>query len=187
MALTYSEAGTVGTKAPDFQLPGVDGKIYQLGDFRGAKALVVVFMCNHCPYVIAVQERINRLAKDYASKGVWLIGINSNDSVKYPADNFEAMKTRAKEQGYVFPYLHDRSQSVARAYGAVCTPDIYVYQSEVSGDFICKYRGRIDDQWKDESQVKSRDLAQALDALVAGRDPSPEQLPSMGCSIKWAN
>jgi len=184
MALTYSDPVQQGSLAPDFSLKGVDGKSYNLASFRDAKALVVVFMCNHCPYVIAVQERINRLAREYASRGVALIGINSNDTVKYPADNFEAMKARAREQGYVFPYVIDETQEVARAYGAVCTPDLFVFSASKEG-FRLTYRGRIDDFWKDESKVSRRDLAAALDAILAGQEPSPEQIPSMGCSIKW--
>lgn len=185
MVLTYSEAGTLGTKAPDFFLPGTDGKHYRLSDFKDAQALVLVFMCNHCPYVIAVQDRINALAKEYLPKRVRLVGINSNDSVKYPDDRFDAMKVRAKEQGFVFPYLHDESQTVARAYGAVCTPDLYVFAPGSSGEFICKYRGRLDDNWKEPAAVRRRDLVLALDEVLAGREPSREQVPSMGCSIKW--
>ncbi|MGZ3699251.1 MAG: thioredoxin family protein, partial [Bdellovibrionota bacterium] len=167
-----------------FALPGVDGKTHRLDDFQKSKALVVIFMCNHCPYVIAVQSRINALARGYAARGVALVGINSNDSSRYPDDNFEAMKARAKEQGYVFPYLHDESQMVARAYGAVCTPDIFVYAPASKG-MVLKYRGRIDDNWKDERAVSKRDLAEALDAIVAGHEPRADQVPSMGCSIKW--
>src|SRR5262245_1896528 len=119
MALTHTPPGDLGSQAPDFSLPGVDGKTYSLESFASAKALVVVFMCNHCPYVQAVQRRINELAKNYAYLGVRVAGINPNDTKKYPADNFEAMKKVAAEQGYVFPYLIDESQEVAKAYGAV--------------------------------------------------------------------
>lgn len=186
MALTYSESGALGSEAPDFALPGVDGKTYRLADFKSAKALVVVFMCNHCPYVQAVQGRINALAREYAKKGAQVVGINSNDAEKYPDDNFDAMKQVAKEQGFVFPYLRDESQDVARAYGAVCTPDFYLYQSTTSG-LMLRYRGRLDDSWKDERSVKNRDLAHAIDAVLAGQALSPEQPPSMGCSIKWVS
>lgn len=184
MALTYSQESRLGSPAPEFSLPGVDGKTYALESFSDAKALVVVFMCNHCPYVIAVQERINALAKEYASRGVALVGINSNDTTKYPADGFEAMKTRAKEQGYVFPYLIDETQAVARAYGAVCTPDFFAYANE-GGTFRLRYAGRLDDDWKEPSKVTRRELAGALEAILSGRDPATEQKPSMGCSIKW--
>lgn len=184
MALTYSEKTPFGSAAADFTLPGTDGRIWSLSDFSKAKALVVVFMCNHCPYVKAVKGRINALAKECAGKGAALVGINSNDPIRYPDDNFEAMKQVAKEEGYVFPYLFDETQQIAKAYGAVCTPDFYVYGNE-GGTFRLRYRGRLDDNWKDESAVRTRELAQALDEILAGRKPSEDQKSSMGCSIKW--
>lgn len=174
----------MGDLAPEFRLKGTDGQFHSLADFSNARALVVIFMCNHCPYVVAVQGRINALAKEYSPKGVSLIGINSNDSVRYPDDSFSAMQERAKEQGYVFPYLHDETQQVARAYDAVCTPDPYVFERSGSG-FVLRYHGRIDDDWKDERAVTRRELALALDQILAGRPVSGEQHPAMGCSIKW--
>ncbi|MCM2278240.1 MAG: thioredoxin family protein [Oligoflexia bacterium] len=184
MALTYSEAAPLGTEAPPFHLPGVDGRSYGLEDFRDARALVVAFICNHCPYVQAVRGRINALAREFAPRGVRLVAINCNDSKRYPDDGFEAMKRVAREEGFVFPYLWDESQEVARAYGAACTPDFFVYGRE-GEKFFLKYQGRLDDNWKDESAVSSRDLARALEALLAGGEPAREQQPSMGCSIKW--
>jgi len=192
LALTYTPAGELGSKAQDFDLLGVDGKRYRLLSFSESKALVVVFMCNHCPYVIAVQKRINELAREYAQQSVALVGINSNDSTRYPADNFAAMQERAREEGYVFPYLHDETQTVARAYGAVCTPDFFVYAKQ-DQIFILHYRGRLDDQWRDEKAVTRRELASALDAILIGQYTAgnqvpaqiPSQIPSMGCSIKW--
>lgn len=184
MALTYSIHQEFGREASDFQLPGVDGRTYSLSDFQDRKALIVMFMCNHCPYVIAVQERINALAKDFGPRGVTLIGINSNDAVNYPDDSFEKMRTRAETLGYVFPYLFDETQEVARAYDAACTPDPYVFEN-VGGKFLLRYHGRIDDSWKDSRAVKKRDLAEAVEAILAGRAVSMEQVPSMGCSIKW--
>lgn len=184
MALTYSNEPKLGSEAPSFSLPGVDGKIYSPASFKNAKVLVVTFMCNHCPYVIAIQERLNQLAKEYSPRGVSVVGINSNDSVNYPEDNFEAMKVRSKEQGYVFPYLHDESQAVAHAYGAVCTPDFFVYANE-GGKFLLRYAGRLDDNWKEPRAVTRRELAEALDAILAGKKSAEEQKPSMGCSIKW--
>ena len=184
MALTYSDPVLLGQPAPNFSLLGTDGKTHRLNDFSQSKALVVVFMCNHCPYVIAVQDRINALAKEYGPKGVALVGINSNDATRYPADSFEAMKSRVTEKGFVFPYLFDETQEVAKAYGAVCTPDIYVVEPK-GEEFLLRYRGRIDDNWKDESAVRERDLARALDEILAGKLPSADQKPSMGCSIKW--
>jgi hypothetical protein len=140
-----------------------------------------MFICNHCPYVKAVEDRIIRLAKDYAPRGVQVAGICSNDAETYPDDAFDALAVRWRERGYGFPYLHDESQDVARAFGAVCTPDIFVYDREGR----LAYRGRIDDSWKDESKVTTRELAGALDALLAGERPAEKQRPSMGCSIKW--
>lgn len=189
MALTYSGIAELGSLAPDFNLPGVDGQVYSLAAFQKAKALVVVFMCNHCPYVKAVQGRINALAQEYLSRGVMLVGINSNDTVKYPDDSFEAMKQVSRENHYIFPYLLDESQEVARAYGAACTPDFFVYQNESLGSeslrFSLKYRGRLDDSWKDEKAVTRRDLALALNAILSGQLLSSEQISSMGCNIKW--
>ncbi len=181
MALTYSPTGELGSKAFDFSLPATDGKTYQLRDFAGSKALVIVFMCNHCPYVKAVQGRINQLAKDYLKSGVRVVGINSNDSIRYPDDSFEAMKRVASENGYVFPYLFDETQVTAKEYGAVCTPDFYVYDS----DFMLRYRGQLDDSWKDETKITRKDLASSLDLLLKGASLTEEQVPSMGCSIKW--
>jgi peroxiredoxin len=171
----------LGAPCPDFRLPAVDGKTYARDDFAGAKALVVMFICNHCPYVKAVEDRIIRLAKEYGPRGVQLVGVCSNDAETYPDDAFPALAQRWRERGYGFPYLHDESQDVARAFGAVCTPDIFVYD----GARRLAYRGRIDDSWKDESKVTSRELAGALDALLAGGLPAAKQRPSMGCSIKW--
>lgn len=184
MALTYSEGLDTSKVAPSFKLQGVDQKKYALEDFSEFKAVVVVFMCNHCPYVIAVQDRINQLAKDYQKKGVQVIGINSNDTERYPEDSFEKMKERSQERSFVFPYLIDETQEVARSYGAVCTPDPMVFEN-VEGKFILRYHGRIDDSWKDESKVTRKDLAEALEAILGGNSVSPEQHPAMGCSIKW--
>lgn len=185
MALTYSTMQELGKKAPPFQLPGVDGKTYSLENFTNSKALLVIFMCNHCPYVIAVQERINVLAKKFASQKVSVVGINSNDSVRYPDDSFDAMKARSKEKGYVFPYLFDESQAVAKAYDAVCTPDFFLYENDPSAGFILKYRGRLDDNWKDPKAVTREDLSLAIEALLNNKSIDPDQKPSMGCSIKW--
>lgn len=186
MALTYSEELKIGSEAPNFRLPGVDGREYGLEDFSDAKALVVIFMCNHCPYVIAIQERINQLAREYGPKGVRVVGINPNDAERYPDDSFEAMKERASEQGYEFPYLQDETQEVAKAYRAVCTPDPYVYARDGEGArFLLRYHGRLDDNWKEPSRVTRRELAEALDAILAGREVPAGQHPSMGCSIKW--
>lgn len=185
MALTHTPPGELGSLAPDFALLGVDGRTARLADFKGARALVVIFMCNHCPYVQAVDDRINTLAREYAPRGVSVIAINPNDAQRYPDDSFAAMQERARQKDYAFHYLVDESQSVARAYGAVCTPDFFAYAPVSSGQWSLSYRGRLDDSWKDESKVTRRDLAHALDGILAGETPLAEQPSSMGCSIKW--
>ncbi|HIC91875.1 MAG TPA: thioredoxin family protein [Syntrophaceae bacterium] len=181
MVLLKSQMVPLGTPAHDFSLPGVDGKIYTINSFRDKKVLVVIFMCNHCPYVKAILKRLIDIQKDYAHKGVQLVGINPNDEINYPEDSFENMKKVAKEKDIPFPYLRDESQVVARNYNAVCTPDIYVYGPERK----LLYRGRIDDNWQDESRVTRRDLREAIEAILEGRPVLKDQHPSMGCSIKW--
>ncbi len=181
---TYSQPIQLGSTAPEFSLPGVDGRTYRLSDFQGAKALVIAFICNHCPYVIATQGRMNRLASEFAEQGVKWLGINANDAQKYPDDSFEQMKARALEQGFVFPYLRDETQEVARAYGAACTPEFYVYTPR-EGRWVLEYQGRLDDHWKDESAVTRQELREALECIVSGKLPSPDQKPAIGCSIKW--
>lgn len=181
MALTYSQTVPFGAPAPDFSLPAADGKTYSLADFKDKKVLVIVFMCNHCPYVQAVLPRLITLQKEFEPRGAQLIGINSNDEKKYTDDSFEMMVKFAKERGMNFPYLRDESQNMAKAGGAVCTPDIFVYD-EARGLF---YHGRIDDNWQDESAVTRHELADALETLLRGEKPSADQNPSMGCSIKW--
>ena len=176
-----SKAAVAGTRCPDFRLPAVDGKTYARDDFAQAPALVVMFICNHCPYVKAVEDRLIELNRDYAPRGVQFVGICSNDAVSYPDDAFDQLAARWRDKSYGFPYLHDEAQDVARAFGAVCTPDIFVYDR----DRQLAYRGRIDDSWKDPAKVTRRELAEALDALVAGRRPAADQKPTLGCSIKW--
>jgi peroxiredoxin len=171
----------LGAPCPDFQLPAVDGRIYALGDFAKSPVLVVMFICNHCPYVKAVEDRLIRLAREYGPRGVQLVGICSNDAKEYPDDAFDRLAERWRERSYGFPYLHDEPQTVARAFGAVCTPDIFVYDR----DRRLAYRGRLDDSWKDASKVTAHELAAALDALLGGQRPQTSQKPSMGCSIKW--
>ena len=177
----YSKGMPVGTAAPLFTLPGIDGKTYELASFADAKVLVVVFTCNHCPYAKAAEERLIELQRDYADRGVQVVAINPNDSARYPDDSFEAMKARAEEMRYPFPYLHDESQAVAKAYDAACTPDLFVF----GADRALIYNGRLDDNWKDASAVTRRDLREVLDATLAGRTIDFEVVPSMGCSIRW--
>jgi peroxiredoxin len=171
----------LGAPCPDFRLPAVDGKTYARDDFAGKPALVVMFICNHCPYVKAVEDRLIRLARELEPRGAQFVAVCANDAQGYPDDAFEKLAERWRERGYGFPYLHDEAQDVARAFGAVCTPDIFVYDQERR----LAYRGRIDDSWKDEGRVTRRELAEAIEALLAGKRPSREQRPSMGCSIKW--
>ncbi len=178
MVLLESEKIEMGTLAADFELPGVDGKNYSLADFGDKKVLVVAFICNHCPYVKAVIDRIVDIQNDYKDKGVALVAISSNDAENYPDDGFEKMKEMAAETGLEI-YLYDESQEVAQ-----CTPDIFVYKNE-GGEWKLGYHGRIDDNWKDESAVEKQEMREALDVLVEGGDFEGEQYPSMGCSIKW--
>lgn len=179
MSLLESTMVVLGGSCPDFTLPGVDGKDWHRDDFRSPVLLVVV-MCNHCPYVQAVDGRINALAKAFAGR-CDVVGINANDAEAYPEDGFDAMRSRARDQGFVFPYLRDESQTTAKAFGAVCTPDFFLYDR----DRKLRYRGRLDDNWRDEAGVIRRELLEAVKALISGQSPSEPQHPSMGCSIKW--
>jgi peroxiredoxin len=171
----------IGASCPDFRLPAVDGMTVARDDLSAAPILVVMFICNHCPYVKAVEDRLIALARAFEPRGVRFVAICSNDAESYPDDAFDKLRDRWREKGYGFPYLHDASQEVARAFGAVCTPDIFVYDRARR----LAYRGRIDDSWKDPGQVTRRELGDALEALVAGKTPEGVQRPSMGCSIKW--
>jgi peroxiredoxin len=197
----------LGAPCPSFQLPAVDGKSYALGDFATAPVLCVMFICNHCPYVKAVEDRIIALARAFEGRGVQMVAVCSNDAESYPDDAFDKLRERWQAKGYGFPYLYDEAQDVARAFAAVCTPDIFVYSNGEPWEgspalprrtppdeaqlrprdpaWKLAYRGRIDDSWKDESKVTRHELADALEALVSGRAPSAQQRPSMGCSIKW--
>ena len=170
----------LGSSCPDFQLPATDGNVYTRDDFAGAPVLVVMFICNHCPYVKAVEDRLVGLAREH-TRGVQFVAICSNDAVSYPEDAFDKLKERWRLKVYGFPYLYDESQSVAHAFDAVCTPDIFVYDR----DRRLAYHGRVDDSWRDPTKVTRRDLADALEALLRGQRPSPDQIPSLGCSIKW--
>lgn len=181
MALTHSKGIALGTKAPPFRLPGTDDRTYDLDSFRDARALVVVFTCNHCPYAKAYETRFVDLVNDYRERGVALVAINPNDDRSHPDDSFDNMKARAKERGFNFPYLRDDTQEIARAYGAVCTPDIFVFDDERA----LRYAGRVDDSWRDPSGVKRTDLRDALDAILAKRAIDFAVTPAMGCSIKW--
>ena len=171
----------VGDKAPDFSLPGVDGRVYSLHDFRGKKVLIIVFMCNHCPYVQGSLERIKSIQDDFGIKGVQVVGINSNDEINYPDDSFEKMIEVSKSKKINFIYLRDEDQSNVTAYGAQCTPECFVFD----GERKLRYHGRVDDSPKDESKATVNDLRNAIDALVHNRKVPIETAPAIGCSIKW--
>ncbi len=170
----------LGAPAPDFDLPGVDGRRYSLASFKDKPALVVIFSCNHCPYVMAYEDRMVSVQRDYAAKGVQLVAINSNDDKAYPEDGFPQMVKRAKDKGFNFPYLRDESQKVVEAYGGVCTPHVFAFDRSRK----LRYRGRIDDS-KDPSKVTSHDLRNALDDLLRGSAVRVPDTKPFGCSIKW--
>jgi peroxiredoxin len=182
MVLTPSTMLPVGTKAPPFSLPDTSGKTVSLADFSGAPALLVIFMCNHCPYVKHVAEGLAALAKEYQGRGVAVVGINANDAKKYPDDSPEKMAEEVRLRGYTFAYLYDETQEVAKAYRAACTPDFYLFD----GQQRLVYRGQMDSSRPNSGvPVTGEDLRQALDAVLAGRTVSEDQRPSIGCNIKW--
>lgn len=183
MALTESNMLPLGTKAPDFTLPDTVSDLnVSLNDIVGEKATVVMFLCNHCPYVIHVNPEIVRLTEDYANKGVGFVGISSNDVINYPADSPDKMKIHAKETGYDFPYLYDESQDVAKAYDAACTPDFYIFD----GNQKLAYRGRLDTSRPGNSNaLTGEDLRNALNEILEEKSVSANQIPSAGCGIKW--
>lgn len=183
MALTPSVMIPLGSKAPAFSLPDtVSGKILSLNELQSEKATVIMFICNHCPYVVHVNEGLVKLANDYIQRGVSFIAISSNDVINYPDDSPEKMKENAKKLAYPFPYLYDGSQEVARAYDAACTPDFYIYDKELK----LAYRGQLDDSRPSNGlPVTGKDMRTALDLLLAGKNVRAEQRPSIGCNIKW--
>jgi peroxiredoxin len=171
----------LGTAAPDFRLPDTNGKTVSLSDFKG-KPLVVMFICNHCPFVKHLRSGLAQLARDYQPRGAMFVGISSNDVEGYPADSPEKMKDEAKDAGYIFPYLYDESQAVAKAYRAACTPDFFLFDK----DHRLVYRGQFDDSRpKNNLPVTGQDLRAALDAVLAGKELGANQKPSIGCNIKW--
>jgi thiol-disulfide isomerase/thioredoxin len=181
MALMESETLSLGSAAPEFALPGTDGETYSFDSFPDSKTYVVMFICNHCPYVQAIEDRLLDLGRELGPKGAAFFGVMSNDVASYPADHPDRMREQVLAKGYPFPYLYDENQDMARAYGAVCTPDIFVFD----GERKLAYHGRVDDNWKDASAVTRHELRDALNALLAGDKPSDEQLPTIGCSLKW--
>jgi peroxiredoxin len=182
MALTPSTMLPLGTAAPDFSLPNVDGRSVSLADFQGAPALLVVFMCNHCPYVKHVAPQLAVLAREYQARGAAVVGINSNNPATHPADSPEQMVHEVQARGYTFPYLFDETQEVAQAYRAACTPDFYVFDAQRK----LAYRGQMDASRPDSGRpATGSDLRAALDAVLAGRPAPADQKPSIGCNIKW--
>ncbi len=171
----------LGSQAIDFQLKSVWAKSYSLKSFADKKAVVIVFSCNHCPYVQAYENRMVQIQDDYLPKSVTLVAINSNDETGYPEDSFPNMVKRAKERNFNFPYLRDETQEVARGYGAICTPHAFVFDQKRE----LQYKGRIDDNWRNPEEVKTRDLRNALDAILGGRKPAVQETRPYGCSIKW--
>jgi peroxiredoxin len=182
MALTPSTMLPLGTTAPDFKLPDTNGEIVSLADFKDKAALVVVFMCNHCPYVIHIREGLAQFARDYATKNVSIVGISSNNVQTHPADSPAKMKDEVKAAGYIFPYLYDETQAVAKSYRAACTPDIFLF----GRNHKLVYRGQFDDSRPGNNlPVTGKDLRAALDAVLAGKSVSENQKASIGCNIKW--
>jgi peroxiredoxin len=172
---------SIGAQAPDFSLSGADGRTYTLGTFAKAKALVVFFTCNHCPYVVGSEQRIKALHDEFHPRGVDWIGINSNQTDDYPTDSFEHMKLRVKEVGLRYPYVRDESQQVALAYGALRTPHFYVFDERRR----LRYTGRLDDNPRDASKATTHELRDALEAILAGRNPAVEATNPIGCNVKW--
>ena len=182
MALTPSTMVPLGTPAPDFALPDTDGKTVKKSDFAASPAMLVAFICNHCPYVKHIRTAFAQLTADYAAKGVAIVGISSNDAKAYPDDSPEKMKLEKASAGYVFPYLYDESQAVAKAYNAACTPDFFVYGK----DGTLAYRGQMDASRPGNGKPNDgADLRAALDAVLAGKPIEGQQWPSIGCNIKW--
>jgi peroxiredoxin len=182
MALTPSTMLPLGTLAPDFRLPDTNGKTVALADFKSAPALAVIFICNHCPYVKHIRATLAEVAREYQKRGVAFVAINSNDVENYPADSPENMALEVKQIGYTFPYLYDETQAVAKAYNAACTPDLYVFDQHQK----LVYRGQFDGSRPGNGvAVSGEDLRSALDAILAGKQVSPHQKPSIGCNIKW--
>lgn len=183
MARTESTMLPLGTSAPAFQLPDVvSGKTISLHSFADKHALLVMFICRHCPYVKHVQRELARIGQDYAGKSLGIVAISSNDAVAYPDDAPERLREMAVELGFNFPFCYDEIQDVARAYDAACTPDFYLFD----GDRKLVYRGQLDDSRpRNEIPVSGRDLRKAIEAVLSGRPVDPDQRPNLGCNIKW--
>jgi peroxiredoxin len=181
---TAHEGYHVGDAVSDFSLKNINGKNVSLADYSESKGFIITFTCNHCPYAVAYEDRIIALDKTYAAKGYPVIAINPNDAVQYPDDDFKSMQTRAKDKQFTFPYLHDESQAVAKKFGALKTPHMYVVKKE-GGKLMIKYIGAIDDNWEDASAVTEKYVESAVDALLTGKAVAVENTKAIGCGIKW--
>ena len=173
----------IGARLPDFNLKGVDGKQYSPNTFQSCKILIVMFTCNHCPYVQAYEQRLINLQKNYKDKGVSFVAINANDEINYPEDSFENMVKRAKEKGYNFPYLRDKTQEIAKAFGASFTPEIFLFNK----NRILQYHGRVDDNWKEPDKVTKQDLKEAIEAILTDKPINLPNTQAIGCTVKWLN
>ncbi len=182
MVVTVSKMLALGTRAPEFSLPDTEGKMVSLSDFSESKVFLVIFMCNHCPFVKHILSGLVELMKDYQARGVAVVGINSNDVGEYPDDNPEMMAKLSKEMVFSFPYLFDESQVVAKSYFATCTPDFFLFDKKRK----LVYRGEMDESRPgNDIPVTGVDLIRAMDSALAGRDVGSDQNPSIGCNIKW--
>ena len=171
----------IGDKLPEFTITAINGRECNLYEFEESKIIVVMFTCNHCPYVRAYEDRLIKLQKDFSDNCVTFVAINSNDDKNYPEDSFENMKIRAKEKGYNFPYLRDENQAVAKMFGASHTPEIFVFDQ----DRILKYHGKVDDNWKESAKVKKEYLREAITALLEGKPIEIPENQAIGCTVKW--
>jgi len=182
MSLISSNMMQLGSKAPDFKLPDtVSGKEVSLSDLKSDIATVIVFICNHCPFVLHINSKLVEIANSYQKKGIQFIAISSNDIDTHPQDGPDYMAKVAKKEGYNFPYLYDETQNIAKAYGAECTPDFFMFDDKLE----CVYRGRFDETRPNMGNPTGIDLSNALDALITGKEITKDQYPSIGCSIKW--
>ncbi len=183
--LSMAQSGyQVGSVVSDFSLKNIDGKNVALADYKSAKGFIITFTCNHCPYAMAYEDRINALNNKYAALGYPVIAINPNDAVQYPEDNFESMQARAKAKKFTFPYLYDETQSIAKQFGATRTPHVFIVQKE-NDKLVVKYIGAIDDNWENAADVKEKYAESALDALLAGKLVTTNFTKAIGCTIKW--
>lgn len=182
MSLTKSQMKEIGSPAPSFFLPDITGKQISINDYQDSELLLIIFMCNHCPYVVHLREHLVSFIKEYQKKGIGVIGINSNDANSYPEDSLQKMKEYAEMYNYTFPYLYDETQEVAKAYHAACTPDFFLYDKNRS----LAYRGQYDASRPGNGiEITGKDLKNAIDSLLRGKKPEGNQIPSIGCNIKW--